>query len=367
MSELGPHLQFVGRTRVRWGGRTLVYFGGCDYFRLSSHPEVRRALRAGLKAHGLNVAASRLTTGNHPLYEQLELRLATFFGMEAAVVVSSGYVTNLVLAQALAGGFTHVLIDEAAHTCLDDALPFFDGRVVRFRTRDPQHVAGILRRIGRRAKPILLTDGMFAHDGSLAPVGAYLERLPPAATLLLDDAHGAGTLGPTGKGTLECLGVADPRLVVSLTLSKALGSYGGAILGRREVIDRVRTRSALFAGNTPPPLPLVCAALKSLQLLRDDRGLRRRLAANTTRVKSALRRAGLPVVDSPGPIVSLTPSTRVAAARLQRALLAAGIYPSLIRYPGGPRQGYFRFALSSEHSPAELDRLCGVLIENWPL
>jgi 7-keto-8-aminopelargonate synthetase-like enzyme len=367
MSELGPRLEFVGRTRVRWGRRTLVYFGGCDYFRLSSHPEVRRALRTGLEAHGLNVAASRLTTGNHPLYEELERRLAQFFRREAAVVVSSGYVTNLVLAQALAGRFTHVLIDEAAHTCLDDAVPFFGGRVLRFHTRDPQHVTSLLRRIGRRARPVLLTDGMFAHDGSLAPVGQYLERLPPTAMLLLDDAHGAGTLGPTGKGTLECLGVTDARVVLTLTLSKAFGSYGGAILGRREVIDRVRAHSALFAGNTPLPLPLVCAALKSLQLLRADRGLRRRLEANTARVKAALQRAGLPVVDSPSPIVALTPRAGAEAARLQRALLAAGIYPSLIRYPGGPRQGYFRFALSSEHSTAELDRLCRVLVEHWPV
>lgn len=367
MSELGPRLEFAGRTRVRWGGRALVYFGGCDYYRLSSHPEVRRALRAGLKAHGLNVAASRLTTGNHPLYEELEGRLAKFFEMEAAVVVSSGYVTNLVVAQGLAGCFTHVLIDEAAHTCLDDAVPFLGGRALRFHTRDPQHVAWWLRRLGRRAKPILLTDGMFAHDGSLAPVGDYLQHLPRTATLLLDDAHGAGTLGPTGKGTLECLGVTDPRIVLTLTLSKAFGSYGGAILGRREVIDRVRARSALFAGNTPPPLPLVCAALTSLQLLRADRGLRRRLATNTNRVKAALRRADLPVVDSPSPIVSLTPRTDAQAARLQRALLAAGIYPSWIHYPGGPPQGYFRFALSSEHSSTELDRLCGVLIENWPV
>src|SRR6185295_18401875 len=111
-------LQQIDRTFVLAGGRKVSYFGGCDYFRLSSHPLVLAAMVEGVQSFGLNVAASRKTTGNHRLYELLEERLAEFFGVEAAVLVSLGYVSNLAVAQALAGQFTHALIDDGAHNSL---------------------------------------------------------------------------------------------------------------------------------------------------------------------------------------------------------------------------------------------------------
>src|SRR5882672_7336931 len=106
---LAEPLQQIDRTFVRHGGRKLIYFGGCDYFRLASHPEVLRALHDGAKKYGLNVAASRSTTGNHALFEKLEKELATFFRMERATLLSNGYATNLAFAQTFAGEFTHAL------------------------------------------------------------------------------------------------------------------------------------------------------------------------------------------------------------------------------------------------------------------
>src|SRR6267142_1457254 len=123
MTEAIP-LQQIDRTFVRLGRRKLSYFSGCDYFRLASHPKVQEALQSGLKQFGLNVAASRLTTGNHVLYGRLEKELATFFKAETALLVSAGYLANLVVAQALSGNFSHVLIDDAAHPSLVDAALF---------------------------------------------------------------------------------------------------------------------------------------------------------------------------------------------------------------------------------------------------
>ena len=360
---LAPPLELVDLTCVRYRGRVLAYFGGCDYFRMSRHPAVLEALRTGLDRYGLNVAASRLTTGNHRLYGQLEERLASFFGTEAAVVVSSGYVTNLVVAQALAGRFTHVLIDEFAHRSLVDAAAAFLCTVKPFPHRDVAAVGAWLRRAGAEAKPVLLTDGMFSHDGRLAPLDGFLQALPPRAAMLVDEAHAAGTLGKTGRGTLEELGVRDRRVIRTITLSKAFGVYGGAVLGSRQVIQSIHARSSLFAGNTPLPLPLMCAALKSLEIVAKDDALRERLRRNAAQVKTALRQIGWPVVESPAPIISCAPQRRADRERLKRKLLAAGIYPSFIRYPGGPGRGYFRFALSSEHTTEQLDQLCAVLRE----
>src|SRR5438477_81335 len=191
MTEPEP-LQQVNRTCVRYRNRTLAYFSGCDYFRLASHPKVIAALQTGVRKYGLNVAASRLTTGNHRLYGELEEQLADFFQAQTAILVSTGYLANLVAAQSLAGNFSHVLIDERSHPSLSDAARFLDCPILQFRHADGEDVAQAVSRCGPGAKIILLTDGMFSHDGSAAPLKEYLRELPNDAVMLVDDAHGAG-------------------------------------------------------------------------------------------------------------------------------------------------------------------------------
>jgi len=357
-------LQQIDRTYVLWRGRKLSYFSGCDYYRLSSHPKLVRALATGLKEFGLSVAASRLTTGNHALYGELEQRLARFFKTETAVLVSSGYAANLVAAQALAGQFSHALIDDTAHPSLMDASRFLDCPVLKFAHQSATELDSTVRRCGPGSKLILLTDGMFSRDGSVAPLKEYLKVLPPDALVLLDDAHGAGVLGEKGRGTMEHSGASHRRVIQTITLSKAFGAYGGAILGSRSLRTGVLKRSHLFVGSTPLPLPIVSAALEALRIFETDRTLRSRLFEHTLRVRNALERAGLSLPETPGPIIALSAKQSSAAPKLKGALLRARIYPAFIRYPGAPAAGYFRFVISSEHTAAQLENLAGVLIRN---
>ena len=360
MSAPQPLQQF-NRTYVRVQNRKLSYFAGCDYFRLASHPQILKAMREGLAKYGLNVSASRLTTGNHELYELLETRLGEFFGTEAAVLAANGYMPNLIVAQALAGQFSHALIDERAHGCLFDAAQLLDCPVLKFKHRDPDDFASVLRRLGK-VKPLVLTDGMFSHDGSVAPLKEYLAHLPARGLVLLDDAHGAGVLGGAGRGTSEYFGVPNDQIIQTITLSKAFGVYGGAVLGPRELKRAIIEKSRIYVGNTPLPLPLANAALKSLELVKKDKSLRKRLARNTSYVKAALRASGFPLGDFPGPIIPLVPKNSRAAERLRRRLLAEGIHPPFIKYPGGPEGGYFRFVISSEHTQGQLDALLKALL-----
>jgi 7-keto-8-aminopelargonate synthetase-like enzyme len=349
-------LQQIDRTYVRVGRRKLSYFSGCDYFRMASHPEVMAALETGARRYGLNVAASRLTTGSHKLYLELEARLARFFGAESALVVPTGYMADLIAAQALAGDFSHGLIDTASHVSLTDAARFLDCPLLQFKHRDAADLRSVVRRCGARAKLVLLTDGMFSRDGSAAPLADYLEVLPKDAVILVDDAHGGGVLGRTGKGALEQAGVPrQARLLQTITLSKAFGTYGGAIIGTAAFRQRVLDRSASFVGSTPLPLPLASAALRSIEILAADPSLRKRLAGNQTYLKDGLRKAGWPLPEAPGPIATLAPELKSQISRLKKALLAAGIYPPLMKYPGSPANGCFRFSISSEHSREQLD------------
>jgi 7-keto-8-aminopelargonate synthetase-like enzyme len=355
-------LQQVDRTYVLWNNRRLSYFAGCDYFRLSSHPAILRAVRQGLDQYGLNVAASRLTTGNHPLFNRLEEALAGFFGAPAALLTAGGYATNLIAAQALREDFSHVFIDARAHLSLRDACRFFQRPPLEFKHRDAQSLARQLRRLPGNARPLVLTDGLFSRDGEIAPLRDYLRILPPQGMILMDDAHAAGVLGASGQGTVEHTGVSRRRIVQSVTLSKAFGAYGGAILCGRPLRDEIIARSGIFAGTTPVPLPLANAALAAMDLLRRDPGLRDRLSRNLNYVKAALRAGGIAVPETPAPIICIVPRDGAQAARLRRRLLARGVYPSLIRYPGGPQNGYYRFVISSEHSQKQLDDLLAGLL-----
>ncbi len=350
----------MGRTRVRWKGRRLIYFGGCDYFRLSSDRRVLRALREGARRYGLNMAASRTTTGNHPLYERLETKLARFFGVERALLAPNGWAPSLMLAQAVAGQFSHVLIDETAHPSLKAAAALVGCPVLSFKHRDGGDFGRVVNKV-RHGRPLVLTDGMFPRDGSVAPIGDYLACLPEDGLMLVDDAHAAGVLGMRGHGTAEHWGIADARVVQTITLSKAFGVFGGAVLGRRELVDLIKARSGLFVGSTPLPLPLANAALAALEILATGEKLRSNLAANTEFVRDRLRKARVETPQTPGPIIGITPKSRLEAERMKKRLLAAGIYPPFSRYPGGPAEGYFRFAISSAHSRGELAALAQAL------
>jgi len=360
MSE-AEALTFVGDNSVCYRGRPLLHFSGCDYFRLARSTKLTEAAGLALKQNGLNVAASRVTTGNHPIYARLEGELAGYFGAETAVLLPDGYYAPLAAAQALAGECTHAFLDELAHGALIDAARFLQCGVRRFRHRDAKHLKSLLQRAGPQVRPLILTDGMFAHDGSVAPLRDYLKLLPASGWMLVDDAHGAGVLGATGRGTLELAGVGRRRIIQCTTLSKAFGVYGGVVLGSRSLREKILKPRRIFTGTTPLPPPLAGAGIAAVRILGQDKSRRRRIFANVDYVRKQLRKAGWEITDAPGPIIRLPPQPESTAKILKRKLLAAGIYPPFLNYSAAPGGGAFRFVISSEHRREQLDRLITVL------
>lgn len=340
-------LQQIDRTWVLWRGQALAYFGGCDYFRLATHPQCIAAAQEAIAKYGLNVAASRWTTGNHPLYNELESALARFFDSDCSLIVSNGYLTNLAVIQGLRDRFSHILIDERAHVSLADAAAASHLEVIPFAHRNATEVA---RKVPKYAKALLMTDGVFAHDGSVAPLREYFEVLQRDAWILVDDSHGAGVLGERGRGTHEHLGLPRERLIQTITLSKAFGCYGGAILAPRDCCDDIAAKSRVVVGATPLPLSHAAAAIVATKLLSNPEP---RVALDRN-----LQRLG---IQTKVPIHALFPANADEKRRLVRALLSRGIFPTNIRYQNGPPEGYFRFAMSSEHSRAQLDALADAL------
>lgn len=354
-------LTLHGTNQLRLNRRLLLHFSGCDYFRLACNQGVFKAAMQIQSRNGLNVSASRVTTGEREIYLRLEKALAKYFGSEAALLLPEGYLAPIAAAQVLAGDFSHVLLDELAHGALRDAAKMFDCPVIKFAHRDTGAVKKKSARLGRHARLLLLTDGMFSRDGSVAPLRDYLKILPRSAKILVDDAHGAGVLGKTGKGSLEHCRVPRDRIIQCITLSKAFGAYGGAVVCDEDFREEMVSRSPVFAGTTPLPPPLAGAALKAVEILSNDIARRRRLFDNVGHLRARLRAAGWEITETPGPIVRLPVMPEKASARLKRLLLAAGIYPSFISYYQDAPGGVFRFVVSSEHTRRQLDLLAGVL------
>lgn len=355
-------LPFAGKNEVRFRNRTLVHFSGCDYFRLARDPRLAAAAKKTLADTGLNVSASRLTTGNRAVYLLLEAALAKFFRAETALVLPDGYLAPLAAAQSLAGQVTHAFIDERSHGASQDASRMLDCPVKIFPHRDAAALKKLLAKCGRHARPLILTDGMFSGDGTVAPLRAYLKILPPHGQILVDDAHGVGVVGKTGRGTPEHEGVSRDRIIHCATLSKAFGAFGGVVLSSRTVRDRIMAHSRSFVGTTPLPPPLAGAALASVNILSRDTARRKRLFANLSWLRARLLAAGWDIAETPGAVVRLPDLSDAEGARLKQALLAAGIYPPYVKY-GAAARGTFRFVISSEHTRAQLKTLATVLTD----
>ena len=251
-------------------GRRLLSFSCNDYLNLAQHPAVKEASIAAIRQHGVGSGASRLVTGSHPLFAELEAKLARLKQTEAACVFGSGYLANAGIIPALIGHDDLVLVDELAHSCLWAGARLAGGRVLAFRHNDVDDAERLLREHRARHRHALIaTDGVFSMDGDLAPLPALgaLARHHDA-WLLSDDAHGIGVVGG-GRGSTFAQGKADVPLQMG-TLSKAIGGYGAYLCASRPVIALIQNRARTLIYSTGLPPAVVAAAIAALDVIEGD-------------------------------------------------------------------------------------------------
>jgi 7-keto-8-aminopelargonate synthetase-like enzyme len=361
---LGPELQFVDRTKVLYEGRPCLFFGSSDYHRLSSHPDVLRAVLEACAAGGLRSGGSRTTTGNHPYHVRLEADTATFLGREEAATCANGYLSNTVALEATAADFQRFFLDDRAHASVKVSLVALPAdRVHRFRHCDPEHLRQeVEARLRPGERPLVLTDGVEFGTGEIPPLAAYWEIVRNVGgRLMVDDSHGLGVVGPTGKGAAEEAGLPAQACILTGSYAKAFGVFGGLLAGSAGLFAKVVERSRTFTGATPLPPHLAAAALRSIGVLREHPEMIAGLRARTFHARARLRAMGLPSCDSPAPILSVTHLDERNNQHLLALLLRNGIYPTFNNYPGCPPGGHFRFALSSLHSDRDVELLLEVI------
>ncbi|MFE9722634.1 8-amino-7-oxononanoate synthase [Streptomyces sp. NPDC005794] len=336
----------VRTLRSRPAATELLDLASNDYLGLSRNPEVTAAAAEAARTWGAGATGSRLVTGSTALHAELERELAAFCGFEAALVFSSGYAANLAALTALTGHDSLIVSDAGNHASIVDGCRLSRAAVTVAPHADPEAVCKVLHTHDGRA--LAVTDSVFSVDGDAAPLAALADVCRDAgAALLVDDAHGLGVLGTGGRGALEAAGLAGGEgVVATLTLSKSLGSQGGAVLGPARVISHLVNTARTFIFDTGLAPAAVGAALGALRLLRREPGRAARAGAVAVELHGRLTAAGLTAVRPDAAVVSVRAPSAESAVRWAADCRAAGLAVGCFRPPSVP-DGISRLRLTA--------------------
>ncbi|HEX9998723.1 MAG TPA: 8-amino-7-oxononanoate synthase [Abditibacterium sp.] len=302
-----------------------------DYLGLAQHPEVIEAAQNAAARFGAGARASRLVSGQFLLVEELEIALARFKNTEAALVFSSGYAASLGVIAALCDEKIALFCHKRNHACLLDGCRAAQngGATLRF-FESNQKLRDLLQKSVSHRK-IIVIDGVFSMDGDVCDLPAILELAQEFdALILLDDAHGTGTMGKSGRGTSEHFGISDERIVTIGTLSKALGSQGGFVAGPRVLIDFLINSARTFIYSTGLNPPAVGAALQSLQIIEREPERVEKCRSNARFLAENL---GFEIQLQPSPILVVPMQSSGFALDFSRKLMKYGLWCPAIRPP----------------------------------
>ncbi len=347
-------------TRMSVDGREVGIFAGSNYLDLAHHPEVAEASAQAARDLGCAAGGSRLINGNLEIHEALEEELAAFCGTEAALAFGSGYMANVGVIPALAKEGDVVVSDSLSHASIIDGCRLARADVRVFPHGDLDGLEAVLREVASSDRHVLVAvDGVYSMDGDVAP----LHDLVPlarrfGATVLVDDAHGIGTLGEAGRGAVEQCRVEGEVDIVLGTLGKSLGSFGAFVAGSallRELLVNT-ARSFVFSCALAPPQ--VAAARKAIELVIREPWRRRDLARNAARLRDGLLARGISTEPSTTHIVPVITGSNQRTMAVCEHLLQNGYYAQGIRHPSVP-EGLARLRLTvmATHRPEEIDEL----------
>ena len=344
-------------------GRHAVDFCSNDYLALARHPDIAAAMAAAAVRHGAGSGASHLVAGHGVEHARLEEELALFTGRTRALLFSTGYMANLAVLGALARRGEEVLLDRLCHASLIDAALLSRARLKRFAHADAAAAERALEASAGTAA-LVATDGVFSMDGDLAPL-AELARAARAhdCWLVVDDAHGLGVLGPTGRGALEQCGLDEQAVPVLVgTLGKAFGTFGAFAAGPADVIELLLQKGRPYAYTTALPQPLAAATRQALLIAAREPWRRERVLHLARRFSQAARGLDVPVMASSTPIQPVLLGSTARVLRAQEELLNAGFWVVAIRPPTvAPGSSRLRVTLSAGHSEAQVDALVEAL------
>lgn len=350
--------------RVRGRDQAVLNFCANNYLGLSGDPALLQAAHAALDEWGYGLSSVRFICGTQALHLELERRVAQFLGMDDAILFAACFDANGGVFEPLLSAEDAIITDKLNHASIIDGVRLCKARRFLYENADMRDLDAKLHEARDARFRLIVTDGVFSMDGTLAPLADICELADRhRALVLVDDSHATGFMGRTGRGTWEHCGVAGRIDILTTTFGKALGgASGGCIAARQEVIDLLRQRSRpyLFSNTLPP---VVCGAtLQALTLLEASTALRDRLERNTHAFRERMSAAGFEIKPGVHPIVPImftrfAPDDAPLAQRFARALLDEGVYVKGFFFPVVPRgQSRIRVQLSAAHTPEHIER-----------
>jgi len=346
-------------------GRDRINLGTGNYLGLAGDPRVIEAATAALGRYGTSTAGSRVLNGTTALHLALEEELAAHYGTEAAVLTSSGVNANVALLSTVCGTDDVLLVDAHVHASLQAAAAASRGTALRWRHNDLDSLVERLEGIDPRAGAVVVVDGVYSMTGEVAPLPAITDLCAGyGARLVVDEAHGLGVLGAGGRGAAEHLGVLPEVDAVTVALSKALASIGGAIMTSRAAADGIRASAMPYvfsAGNDPAS---VAAALAALRILRSEPERVVRLQDNCELLRRVLAENGAAPITGEGAVIAVPTGRDEVTQAAWRLAFDAGVYTNAVAYPAVPRgRGVLRLTLMATHTEEQLLRAGEIIAE----
>lgn len=357
-------LQSPQAAQVRLAGRTLVNFSSNDYLGLAADPRLAAALTDAARRWGVGGGASQLVSGHSAPHRALEDAIAAYTGRARAVLFSSGYLANLGVATTLLRRGDAIFMDRLSHASLVDAARLSGARLRRYRHRDWAHLDHLLSDAPAR-RALVVSDGLFSMDGDLAPLDRLLALTDRhRLDLVVDDAHGLGVLGDSGRGTEEVYGVVGQVPVLVGTFGKAFGGFGAFVAGGEELIETLLQGARSLIYTTAPPPAVAAATAEGLRLAAAEPWRRARLTALIQRFRLGAAERALPVLSSTTPIQGVPLGDNHRCLAVAAHLEARGFLVVPIRAPTVPRGGErLRITLTAGHSEDQVDALLDALQE----
>ena len=352
-------LESPQNSAIRVGGEQVINFCANNYLGLANHPAIVDAAADGLRRFGYGMASVRFICGTQSIHKDLERAIAAFFGKADSILYTSCFDANTGLFETLLDEQDTILSDELNHASIIDGIRLCKAQRFRYRHSDLADLERGLKEAASSRSRLIATDGVFSMDGDMARLPEICELADRyRATVMVDDSHATGVLGPGGRGTADQLGVLNRVDIITSTLGKALGgAVGGFTCSGSEIVDYLRQRSRpyLFSNSLPPPV--TTAAQKALDLIAHSTEARDRLHSNARWLRAALEQAGFKIKPGQHPILPVMIGDAALAGRMADELLARGIYVIGFSYPVVPQgQARIRIQLSASHTPEQLKR-----------
>jgi len=348
-----------GGVRARVGGSDLLAFCSNDYLGLADHPRVVEAFVAAAREWGVGSGASHLVSGHCREHHLLEQELAAFTRRPRALLFSTGYMANLAVVTTLVGQRDRVIEDRLNHASLLDAGLASGARFQRFRHADVGALRSRLSRAGT-GRTLVVTDGVFSMDGDIAPLRELADACRAGnAWLFVDDAHGLGVLGESGRGSLEAagLGIEDVPILMG-TLGKALGTFGAFVAGSDELIETLLQKARTYVYTTALPPAVAAATRAALRVLNEEPWRRERVLGHVARFRREAATLGLRLLASDTPIQPVILGGEDAAMAASDSLRKRGLWVPAIRPPTVPKgSSRLRITFSAAHDDEDVERL----------